>query len=90
MLTYTYTRLFVGGESPIVKQTGVQDDPQRRRPDIKRAKLYLGWSPKVIFCILQFLDLFILYFEDTVYDYCLCFTGKVMYYKLMVVIYKIK
>ncbi|KAG8200972.1 hypothetical protein JTE90_021436 [Oedothorax gibbosus] len=37
----------VGGISPIVKQTGVQDDPQRRKPDIKRAKLYLGWSPKV-------------------------------------------
>ncbi|GFX67451.1 UDP-glucuronic acid decarboxylase 1 [Trichonephila clavipes] len=37
----------VGGVSPIVKQTGVQDDPQRRKPDIKRAKLYLGWSPKV-------------------------------------------
>ncbi|XP_054719828.1 UDP-glucuronic acid decarboxylase 1-like [Uloborus diversus] len=37
----------VGGVSPIVKLTGVQDDPQRRKPDIKRAKLYLGWSPKV-------------------------------------------
>lgn len=30
-----------------MKQSGVQDDPQRRRPDIRRAKLYLGWSPKV-------------------------------------------
>ncbi|CAL1298251.1 unnamed protein product [Larinioides sclopetarius] len=37
----------IGGVSPIVKQSGVQDDPQRRRPDIRRAKLYLGWSPKV-------------------------------------------
>ncbi|XP_035206046.1 UDP-glucuronic acid decarboxylase 1-like isoform X1 [Stegodyphus dumicola] len=37
----------VGGVSPIVKQSGVQDDPQRRKPDINRAKLYLGWSPKV-------------------------------------------
>ncbi|KFM73150.1 UDP-glucuronic acid decarboxylase 1, partial [Stegodyphus mimosarum] len=37
----------VGGVSPIVKQSGVQDDPQRRKPDISRAKLYLGWSPKV-------------------------------------------
>lgn len=27
--------------------SGVQDDPQRRKPDIRRAKLYLGWNPKV-------------------------------------------
>lgn len=37
----------VGGDSPIVMLSGVQDDPQRRKPDIRRAKLYLGWSPKV-------------------------------------------
>ncbi|GIX87437.1 UDP-glucuronic acid decarboxylase 1 [Caerostris darwini] len=37
----------IGGVSPIVKQNGVQDDPQRRKPSIRRAKLYLGWSPKV-------------------------------------------
>jgi UDP-glucuronate decarboxylase len=24
-----------------------QDDPRRRRPDITRAKLLLGWSPRV-------------------------------------------
>lgn len=36
-----------GGDSPIVMLSGVQDDPQRRKPDIRRAKLYLGWSPKV-------------------------------------------
>lgn len=51
-VTQTVIKIFfyTGGVSPIVKQTGVQDDPQRRKPDIKRAKLYLGWSPKVIFC----------------------------------------
>lgn len=26
---------------------GVQDDPQRRKPDIGRAKKYLNWEPKV-------------------------------------------
>ena len=24
-----------------------QDDPHKRKPDISRAKKYLGWSPKV-------------------------------------------
>lgn len=43
----TVIRESIGGVSPIVKQIGVQDDPQRRKPDITRAKLYLGWSPKV-------------------------------------------
>ncbi|XP_015921494.1 UDP-glucuronic acid decarboxylase 1 [Parasteatoda tepidariorum] len=43
----TVIKDIVGGSSPIVKQTGIQDDPRRRKPDIKRAKLYLGWSPKV-------------------------------------------
>lgn len=26
---------------------GVEDDPQRRKPDITRAKQYLNWEPKV-------------------------------------------
>lgn len=43
----TVIKSIVGGNSPIVKQTGVQDDPQRRKPDIRRAKLYLNWQPKV-------------------------------------------
>ena len=25
----------------------VEDDPQRRKPDITRAKMYLNWEPKV-------------------------------------------
>lgn len=37
----------VGGQS-VVKQTqAMEDDPQRRRPDITRAKKYLNWQPKV-------------------------------------------
>lgn len=37
----------VGGSSKIVHVAEVEDDPQRRRPDITRAKLYLKWEPKV-------------------------------------------
>lgn len=31
----------------MVHVSEVEDDPQRRRPDITRAKQYLGWEPKV-------------------------------------------
>ena len=37
----------VGGESEVVHRSALQDDPQRRRPDISRAKLYIGWQPHV-------------------------------------------
>lgn len=37
----------VGGHSKVVHVSEVEDDPQRRRPDITRAKQYLGWEPKV-------------------------------------------
>lgn len=37
----------VGGNSRIVHEAEVEDDPQRRRPDITRAKVYLKWEPKV-------------------------------------------
>nr|CAD7195837.1 unnamed protein product [Timema douglasi] len=37
----------VGGPSKIEQTSAVEDDPQRRKPDIKRAKTYLGWEPKV-------------------------------------------
>lgn len=37
----------VGGESKIIHMAEVEDDPQRRRPDITRAKMYLRWEPKV-------------------------------------------
>lgn len=35
------------GSGKIVHLPGIQDDPQRRRPDITRAKEILGWTPKV-------------------------------------------
>ncbi|XP_013789636.1 UDP-glucuronic acid decarboxylase 1-like [Limulus polyphemus] len=38
---------FVGSSSPIVFKEGLEDDPQKRKPDITRAKTYLNWSPKI-------------------------------------------
>uniref|UniRef100_T1GCB0 UDP-glucuronate decarboxylase n=1 Tax=Megaselia scalaris TaxID=36166 RepID=T1GCB0_MEGSC len=37
----------VGGKSEISKTEAVEDDPQRRKPDIARAKKYLNWEPKI-------------------------------------------
>uniref|UniRef100_A0A0B7A1G1 UDP-glucuronic acid decarboxylase 1 n=1 Tax=Arion vulgaris TaxID=1028688 RepID=A0A0B7A1G1_9EUPU len=37
----------VGGESKIIKKMAMEDDPQRRKPDITRAMKYLNWQPKV-------------------------------------------
>lgn len=37
----------VGATSKIIELAAVEDDPQRRRPDISRAKKYLNWEPKV-------------------------------------------
>lgn len=37
----------VGGTSIIRSIAPVEDDPQRRKPDITRAKTYLNWEPKV-------------------------------------------
>lgn len=36
-----------GGSSKIIKKTAMEDDPQRRKPDITRAKTFLNWQPKV-------------------------------------------
>lgn len=36
-----------GGSSKIEYVSTVIDDPQRRKPDITRAKKYLDWEPKV-------------------------------------------
>ena len=40
----------VNGDSPVQYLPAVEDDPQRRRPDISRAKKYLNWEPKVMAC----------------------------------------
>ncbi|XP_039447545.1 UDP-glucuronic acid decarboxylase 1 [Culex pipiens pallens] len=37
----------VGCKSKIVELPAVEDDPQRRKPDIARAKRYLDWEPRV-------------------------------------------
>src|SRR6267378_1531016 len=38
----------VGSRSKISFQPLPQDDPKQRRPDISRARKYLGWEPKVL------------------------------------------
>lgn len=43
----TIIKDLVGGRSKISHLPEVEDDPQRRRPDITRAKTYLNWEPKV-------------------------------------------
>lgn len=40
-------RNLVGNDVEIVNKPALQDDPQRRKPDISRAKQFLGWLPKV-------------------------------------------
>lgn len=37
-----------GGKAPVVNVDKMEDDPQRRKPDISRALKYLGWKPKVV------------------------------------------
>ena len=43
----TLIRDMVGSSSQIVHNPAVEDDPQRRRPDISTAKTVLSWWPKV-------------------------------------------
>ncbi|CAH1117390.1 unnamed protein product [Phaedon cochleariae] len=43
----TIIKTLVGGRSKIVHVSEVEDDPQRRRPDISRAKKILNWEPTV-------------------------------------------
>ena len=46
----TFARLIrdtVDSTSEIVHKPAVEDDPQRRRPDIRTAKTVLAWWPKV-------------------------------------------
>ncbi|XP_050069600.1 UDP-glucuronic acid decarboxylase 1 [Anopheles maculipalpis] len=40
-------RDLVGCKSKIIELPAVEDDPQRRKPDISRAKKYINWEPRV-------------------------------------------
>ena len=40
-------RRLMGNNLPIVHHPRPEDDPQRRQPDISKAKQLLGWSPQV-------------------------------------------
>ena len=37
----------MGGSSEVEYLDAVEDDPQKRKPDIRRAKELLKWEPKV-------------------------------------------
>lgn len=37
----------VGGRSKVLHMNSMEDDPQRRRPDITRARENLGWEPRI-------------------------------------------
>lgn len=43
----TIKELVANPQATIVHKPATQDDPQRRRPDISRAKRVLGWQPQV-------------------------------------------
>lgn len=43
----TIIKTLVGGKHAMKLTKAVEDDPQRRKPDISRAKKYLNWEPKV-------------------------------------------
>lgn len=40
-------RDLIGHKSEIKQVAAVEDDPQRRKPDITRAKTFLNWEPRV-------------------------------------------
>lgn len=40
-------RDLVGGKSKVQQMAAVEDDPQRRKPDISRARTILNWEPKI-------------------------------------------
>lgn len=40
-------KTLIGGRSVLITSSAVEDDPQRRKPDITRAMNYLKWKPKV-------------------------------------------
>ena len=42
-------RDLVGGNNRLTYSDAVEDDPQRRRPDISVARKHLNWEPKVGF-----------------------------------------
>ena len=44
---YRTFKQILGSKSEIVNKPIMQDDPQRRKPDITKAKQELGWGPVV-------------------------------------------
>ena len=42
-----YFVYLTGGTSKIINVKAAEDDPQRRKPDISKAKQLLKWEPRV-------------------------------------------
>ncbi|KAJ3089282.1 UDP-glucuronic acid decarboxylase 1, partial [Quaeritorhiza haematococci] len=57
----------VNPDAPIINLPATTDDPQRRRPDITRAKTYLNWQPK--FTVMQGVEETVNYFKTMVRDF---------------------
>lgn len=53
-------KAIVNVDSPVRYLPAVEDDPQRRRPDIRRAKEHLNWKPKVSTTFINFWLLWLL------------------------------
>lgn len=47
LLTFFFFKNNSGSRSEIQFLSEAQDDPQKRKPDIRKAKLMLGWEPVV-------------------------------------------
>lgn len=47
LLTFLFFKNNSGSGSEIQFLSEAQDDPQKRKPDIRKAKLMLGWEPVV-------------------------------------------
>ncbi|KAF9284812.1 hypothetical protein BGZ74_001655 [Mortierella antarctica] len=54
----------INADVEIMSLPPTEDDPQKRRPDIGRAKKYLGWAPK--FSVDQGIRETVQYFKNTV------------------------
>lgn len=52
-------RDLVGGKSTVKTMAAVEDDPQRRKPDITRAKKYIHWEPRVNFLVLIYFPVYL-------------------------------
>lgn len=56
----------VNKDVPIINLPATMDDPKRRKPDISRAKTFLGWQPR--FSVIQGIQETVEYFRNRIND----------------------